>query len=126
MSNITDDLNNNLTNGLKMSDSIKQYVKIIKEYINQEEIIELKKNDIDGWNKNLAETFSEFIKIYPVLFEMIVSDNDISMLHLMLDSITYLNTSKDVKNDFMKIKNALGEKLNDIYVKDTLEKAQKK
>jgi hypothetical protein len=44
----------------------------------------------------------------------------------MLDSIDYLNTSKDVKTDFMKIKNALGEKLHDTYVKEALDNAQKK
>ena len=109
-----------MDNSKEMTTNIRHYKNIILEYINQEEIKELKNNNEEEYISHIFDKFQYFRTEYPKIFDVIISDNNIDMLEVMLNSIDHLNKSNNVQEDLHKIRYTLGQKLHDIYVKDKI------
>lgn len=120
--NNLDNLDKNLTNSTIMSNVIKEYKNIIIKYINQENMIDLKNKNNEEYKNLIYNKFSNFKEQYPYLLDIIISGNNLNMLDDYLKCFDYLNNSKDAEGEYHQITNALGTKLHNIYVKETLDK----
>ena len=99
---------------------IRKYKNLIIQYIQTPEIINMKNNNFNEFKKHMYDNFVEFRYNYPIVFDILISGQNIEMLDVMLNNLDDLNNSADFDNDLKKIRFSLGEKLHDIYVKDKI------
>lgn len=118
-------MDKDLTNPQLMTKVIREYKDLILQYINTENVQNMKKDNNDEYIKHMYEKFSVFKSQYPMLLDVLISGQNIDMLDVMLNSLDYLKTSDDFQGDLNKIRYTLGEKLHDTYVKDKIDNKRK-
>ncbi len=113
-------IDNDIEKSNNMINIIKKYKDLIRKYIETSEISEMKKNNYDEYIKYMYNKFIEFRSNYPVVFDILISGQNIEMLDIMLNDLDNLKSSNDFQNDLNKVRYNLGEKLHNIYVKDKI------
>lgn len=113
-------MDKDLSNPQIMTSSIRKYKDLIIQYINTENIQNMKNNDLNLFKLHIYEKFNEFKNQYPILLDVLISGQNLEMLDVMLNSLDYLKSSNDFQGDLNKIRYTLGEKLHDTYVKDKI------
>lgn len=93
---------------------INQYVILIQQKMNTDEMIFLKKFHLEEYNQKMASFVPAFSEEYPQLYKMIISGADISILNLFLDNIDAIDSGEKTLND---ARSDLGHMLHDKYVK---------
>jgi hypothetical protein len=114
-------MDKDLSNPQIMTSAIRKYKDLIIQYINTENIQNMKNNDLNLFKLHIYDKFNEFKNQYPILLDVLISGQNLDMLDVMLNSLDYLKTSNDFKGDLNKIRYTLGEKLHDTYVKDKID-----
>ena len=106
MSNIKNESNN-------FKEMINNYVSLIKLKMDTKDCKYLKENNPDEYIKMMYNWLPKFSNEYPLLFKMILQDNDLSMLDLFLDNIEDIDNGKKNINE---VRNDLGLLLHNKYI----------
>jgi len=92
---------------------IRKTVYKIRDFINTEEMKELKSSNKSLYETTIQKEFSQFYTDYPTLFRVILNGSDLSFLERMLGMITKIQNNDIDKFDGEKI---LGEELAEKYI----------
>jgi len=110
---------NNNPNPINFKQLIGSYVLLLQKKMETDEFVFLKKYHQDEYEKKLGDYVPTFKTEYPLLFKMIISGNDLSILDMFLDNISDIDAGKKSLND---ARNDLGYFLHNKYVKNELDK----
>ncbi len=98
---------------------IHQYIKLIKDKMNSDEFIFLKRHHPQEYQDKIMNFVPEFRDQYPSLFQMIISgvEIDMSILDIFLNNLADIDEGKKTLDD---ARNEMGHMLHNKYVKDKL------
>ena len=102
-----------MSNQSNFKNIINQYVKLIQDKMNTDEMIFLNKFHQDEYQTAMEEFVPEFYNEYPSLFNMIIKGNDLSMLDLFLNKLDDIDQGKNTLDD---VRTDLGQILHNKYV----------
>ena len=102
----------------------KQEILLIKQIVVL--IVNLKKNDIitiQDIDKKINELFPFFVSNYPVLYQMVITNDKLDILYKMIEN---LEDICDNKKELDNVREELGENLAEVYLYPKFGKPQKK
>lgn len=102
----------------KASNILDEVIQIL-ECMNTEEMQNLKKTNVNVYEKVMEDQFPDFSFKYYSIFRMILSGEDITPLFMMLDAINDVNTGK---KNFEDAERRVGLHLNKFIPKELLDK----
>lgn len=100
-----------MTNNFK--NIINNYVLLIKNKMNTEYCLNLKKNNPEEYINVMYNYVPKFRTEYPYLFKMIILESDLSLLDTFLDNIVDIDEGN---KDLNKVRNDLGLLLHNKYI----------
>ena len=92
---------------------INNYVKLIQNKMNTDHCKFLKKHHNDEYLEEMNNYVPKFKEEYPILFKIILENQDLSILDIFLDNIVDIDSGKKEIND---VRNNLGQLLHDKYI----------
>ncbi len=101
---------------------LRNYINLIHLYINKDDMIKFKQDDIEGFKTHIYNKFSFFKDNFPYLLNLLISNNDLTILNIMLNNIERVDTSNDKENELKNVRNEMAHLLNDKFVKPHLKK----
>ena len=112
----------NLTKGQK----VMIHVRKLQKYIEKPEIVELKNNSQEEFEKKCKEKFSELNSKYPNIFIKAIdkmTENDVELLKMMLTKYDLMNDNKLTEQTASE---QIGKVLADIYVNPLVDQSKEK
>jgi len=98
---------------MNFSEIIRKYVILLKEKINTDEFIFLKKHHINEYEQKLIEFVPKFVNAYPLLFKKIIMDDDLEILNIFLNNLTDVDNGT---HSLDEVRNNLGNILHDKFI----------
>ena len=99
--------------------SIRDTVDFLQQIINTETLKQMKSNNNNEYQTYLIQLFPTFYESYPILFNNIIQNKDLTFLESMLEGIKKINENQDLKDSIEK---DLGEKLAEKYLYPNIKK----
>lgn len=91
----------------------------ILEFMNIEQIKELKKRDMTIYEKTIEETFPDFTKKYYAVLKLLMSGDDITRLLQMLSQLEKVENNEKTREEAI---NNIREELNNEYIYTVIKK----
>jgi hypothetical protein len=92
---------------------INSYVELIKNKMETEHCKFLKKHHYDEYLEEMNNFVPKFKEEYPILFKIILENQDLSILNIFLDNIEDIDSGKKEINE---VRNNLGQLLHNKYI----------
>ena len=101
---------------------LNNYINLITKYINKQDIIDLKNNNLNDFKLHMYNKFPLFKKNYPYLLDLLISGKDLSILNTMLNNIDRIDNADDKEKELQTVRYEMANLLNDKYVKPYIKK----
>jgi hypothetical protein len=98
------------------------YINLINKYLNKQDMIELKNNNINELRLHIYDKFPLFKQNYPYLLDLLISGKDLSILNTMLNNIDRIDNANDKEKELQTVRYEMANLLNDKYVKPYIKK----